>query len=53
MADYDITQGTTFPATADSADRIAAFLRAAYGWMCAGLAITAVTAWFVASSPSL
>jgi FtsH-binding integral membrane protein len=30
-----------------------AFLRAAYGWMCAGLAITAATAWFVASSPSL
>ncbi len=53
MADIDITHGSAFPATAASADRIAAFLRAAYGWMCAGLAITAATAWFVASSPSL
>ena len=53
MADIDIARGSAFPATAASADRIAAFLRAAYGWMCAGLAITAGTAWFVASSPSL
>ena len=53
MADIDIMHGTAIPATAASADRIAAFLRAAYGWMCAGLAITAATAWFVASSPSL
>jgi len=29
------------------------FLRGVYGWMCAGLAITAGTAWFVANSPSL
>ena len=29
------------------------FLSAVYGWMCAGLAITAVTAWVVASSPAL
>ena len=53
MADIDIAQGTAFPATAATAERIAAFLRAAYGWMAAGLAITAGTAWFVASSPSL
>ena len=53
MADIDIMHGTAIPATGASADRIAAFLRAAYGWMCAGLAITAATAWFVASSPSL
>jgi uncharacterized protein len=53
MADIDITRGTAFPATEASVDRIVAFLRAAYGWMCAGLAITAVTAWFVSSSPSL
>jgi FtsH-binding integral membrane protein len=53
MADVDITHGTAIPSTAVSGERIAAFLRAAYGWMCAGLAITAVTAWFVASSPSL
>jgi FtsH-binding integral membrane protein len=24
-----------------------------YGWMCAGLAVTALVAWYVASSPSL
>jgi FtsH-binding integral membrane protein len=53
MADIDITQSTAIPTTAAGAERIAAFLRAAYGWMCAGLAITAGTAWFVASSPSL
>jgi FtsH-binding integral membrane protein len=53
MADFEITHGSAIPATAETGERIAAFLRAAYGWMCAGLAITAVTAWFVASSPSL
>ena len=53
MADIDITHGTAIPATAATGERIAAFLRAAYGWMCAGLAITAVTSWVVASSPSL
>jgi FtsH-binding integral membrane protein len=52
MADIDITHGTAIPAAA-TGERVAAFLRAAYGWMCAGLAITAATAWFVASSPSL
>jgi len=30
-----------------------AFLSAVYGWMCVGLAITAVTAWFVAASPTV
>jgi len=30
-----------------------AFLSAVYMWMCAGLAITAVTAWYVASSTTL
>jgi FtsH-binding integral membrane protein len=34
-------------------ERVTAFLRAVYGWMCAGLAITAATAWFIASSPGL
>ena len=53
MADFEITHGTAIPATAATGERIAAFLRAAYGWMCAGLAITAVTSWLVASSPSL
>jgi FtsH-binding integral membrane protein len=53
MADFEITHGSAIPATAETGERIAAFLRAAYGWMCAGLTITAVTAWFVASSPTL
>jgi FtsH-binding integral membrane protein len=52
MADFEITHGSAIPAT-EAGERIAAFLRAAYGWMCAGLAITAATAWFVASSPTL
>src|SRR3954452_23430773 len=53
MANFDVANGSTFPGTAAAADRVGAFLRAAYGWMCAGLGITAVTAAFVASSPSL
>jgi FtsH-binding integral membrane protein len=35
------------------ADLLAAFMRGVYGWMCGGLAITAVTAWLVSSSPAL
>src|SRR5262249_2788686 len=35
------------------ADRASAFLTAVYGWMCGGLAITAATAWYVASSPAI
>src|SRR3954469_19640075 len=53
MADIDIMRGAAIPAGAEAGERIGAFLRAAYGWMCAGLAITATTAWFVASSPTL
>ena len=52
MTEFDVTHGSALPADA-AAERITAFLRAAYGWMCAGLAITAATAWFVASSPTL
>ena len=36
-----------------AAERVNAFLRGVYGWMAAGLAITAVTAWLVAATPSL
>src|SRR5580765_743910 len=46
-----IQQRAGSAATVD--ERVTVFLRAVYGWMCAGLAITAGTAWFVASSPSL
>jgi uncharacterized protein len=52
MAHDDLVQST--PLTGVSVDeRVTAFLRVVYGWMCAGLAITAGTAWFVASSPAL
>jgi FtsH-binding integral membrane protein len=34
-------------------DLLAAFMRGVYGWMCGGLAVTAVTAWLVSSSPAL
>ena len=55
MALDDLTPGAA-PAAIDVAHadaRVAAFLRSVYGWMCAGLAITAGTAWFVAGSPGL
>ena len=53
MAEYDITRGAdvALPAVAD--ERVRTFLRSVYGWMCVGLAITAVTAMFVASTPAL
>jgi FtsH-binding integral membrane protein len=35
------------------AARVASFLTAVYTWMCLGLGITAATAWYVASSPTL
>jgi FtsH-binding integral membrane protein len=35
------------------AERVNGFLRGVYGWMCAGLAITALTAWIVAGTPAL
>src|SRR5215475_8756773 len=52
MAFDDIVQQRAGSATAIE-ERVTAFLRAVYGWMCAGLAITAGTAWFVASSPTV
>ena len=38
---------------AATTERATAFLRAVYAWMFAGLAVTALTAWLVASSPAL
>jgi len=51
MPTYDRYEGA-FPGYRD-ADVLAAFMRGVYGWMCGGLAITAATAWLVASSPAL
>jgi uncharacterized protein len=42
----------SLPRYGDS-DALAAFLRGVYGWMCGGLAVTAMSAWLVASSPVL
>jgi uncharacterized protein len=53
MAFDDIIQQQRAGSAAAIEERVTAFLRAVYGWMCAGLAITAGTAWFVASSPAL
>ena len=51
MASLDRYEGAV-PRARDS-EVLAAFLRGVYGWMCGGLAITAATAWYVASTPSL
>jgi uncharacterized protein len=53
VAQYSATPDTTFTTTQASAERIGAFLRSVYGWMCLGLTITALTAGIVASSPSV
>jgi FtsH-binding integral membrane protein len=55
MAIDDMTPETlsTTAAATQAGERVAAFLRTVYGWMCAGLAVTALVAWLVASSPSL
>ena len=36
-----------------AAERVTTFFRAVYGWMCVGLAITAVVAYVIATSPAL
>jgi FtsH-binding integral membrane protein len=51
MESYDRASG--FPASVASAERVTAFLRSVYGWMCAGLAITAIVAYTIAGSPAL
>jgi uncharacterized protein len=53
MADFETTRGSTaLPTTADAA-RVTAFLRMVYGWMCAGLGVTAFVAFTVTGSPAL
>src|SRR5215510_2681464 len=51
MATYDRYEGS-LPRYRDS-EVVVAFMRGVYGWMCGGLVITAVSAWLVASSPTL
>ncbi len=40
-------------ATVEATEKVTAFLRSVYGWMCLGLGITAAVAYMVASSPAL
>ena len=53
MAQYPTTPDTAFSTPFSAEERVSAFLRSVYGWMCGGLAITALVAFFVASSPAL
>jgi uncharacterized protein len=53
MERFEMTPETAFTTPTLAAERVGAFLRAVYGWMCVGLAITALTASFIASSPTL
>jgi FtsH-binding integral membrane protein len=53
MERYEMTPDAPIVGAYETADRVSAFLRAVYGWMCAGLAITAVTAMTIASSPAV
>jgi FtsH-binding integral membrane protein len=53
VAQYDITPDRTFSTPYSIDERVTVFLRSVYGWMCAGLAITALVAFAVSSSPDL
>ena len=54
MAQFEMQSPSAFQTTAEmSAERITAFLRKVYGWMFAGLAVTAAVASTVAGSPAL
>jgi FtsH-binding integral membrane protein len=53
MAYDDARRAPPFGSTYLTDERVGAFLRAVYGWMCAGLAITAATAWLVSGSPAI
>jgi FtsH-binding integral membrane protein len=50
---YDITPERAFTTPYAADERVTTFLRSVYGWMCAGLGITALVAFFVAQSPAL
>jgi uncharacterized protein len=49
----ELSSENRFPGALPIAERVNAFLRAVYGWMCGGLAITAGTAWLIAGSPTI
>jgi FtsH-binding integral membrane protein len=53
MALSELSSNSRFPAAVPVTERVNAFLRAVYGWMAVGLAITAATAWMIAGSPAI
>jgi FtsH-binding integral membrane protein len=53
MATFDRYDGAVTRHRDTDVDVLSRFMRGVYGWMCGGLLITAVTAWLVASSPTL
>jgi FtsH-binding integral membrane protein len=54
MARYDeITPDRAFTTPYAADERVTIFLRAVYGWMALGLAVTAAVAWFIASSENM
>ena len=53
MARFEMASDRTFQTPALAEERVSAFLRSVYGWMCVGLAITAATAFVIASSPEV
>ena len=54
MENSRMSGGWTVPMPpAAAAERVTGFLRRVYGWMCAGLAITALVAFEVAGSPAI
>jgi uncharacterized protein len=54
MARFDeITPDTAFTKPYAADERVTIFLRSVYGWMAAGLAITALVAYVVAANPAL
>jgi FtsH-binding integral membrane protein len=53
MAPYEMTPDRPYASPLPVEERVTAFLRSVYGWMCGGLAITALTATVIASSPSV
>ena len=52
MAPFEMTPDRPFSTSLPAEERVTAFLRSVYGWMCGGLAITALTASVIAASPA-
>jgi FtsH-binding integral membrane protein len=53
MDRFEVTPSSAFQPVAASAEKVTAFLRSVYGWMFAGLGITAAVALSIAASPGL